>query len=209
MIINPSGTGTPSWGNGTCVGCSVPIASKAFRCPPCKVLETCAATKRYEEKNREHKRAVWRGYRRNLAAAAGRVVVTRRLKGEAPVGWRKPRLATPRKPRLVTAPRLPLLVYPFVRQARDEHAELLLVNTLVPRGLPGRDDVCQEIMIAIWEGRTTIEHLKQHGAGSLIRQFRRDNYESRGYAISLSEPRPGGGSWDDVLSADESGRAWA
>jgi len=94
---------------------------------------------------------------------------------------------------------LPLMAYPFVAKQRDEYAELLLVNSLVPRGMPGRDDVVQTIMLALWEQQTTIERLQAEGVAPFLRQFRRENYEAGGYALSLDAPRIGGGSWHDAL----------
>jgi hypothetical protein len=91
------------------------------------------------------------------------------------------------------------MVYPFVHAPREEHAELLLVNSLVPRGMPGREDVVQTLLVALLEKTTTLEQLKAGGITRFLSQFRRDNYEAAGYAVSLDVPRFGGGSWHDVL----------
>lgn len=98
-----------------------------------------------------------------------------------------------------------VLGYPYVAVKRDEHTELMMVNSLVPPGLPGREDVCQEIMLALWEGRITLEQLKANRANirPFVRSFTRDNYESGGYAVSLDQPMHDGRSWHDVLAAPE------
>lgn len=99
------------------------------------------------------------------------------------------------------------LSYPFISSVRGEHADIIAVNALVPRGLPDhiRGDVCQEIMLAILEGKTTLEELRL--SSSLVRSFVRranhDNMESGGYALSLDAPMRDGRSWYDVLPADE------
>ena len=59
--------------------------------------------------------------------------------------------------------------YPYIITPRDEHSDLLAVNAIVPKGIPDnmRADMCQEIMIAILEGRTTLEMLKaKNGSAS-------------------------------------------
>ena len=50
------------------------------------------------------------------------------------------------KPRLIRDVRR-RLSYPFIIKRRDEHGDLLAVNAPVPRGAPGREDVCQEILL--------------------------------------------------------------
>lgn len=114
----------------------------------------------------------------------------------------------PRKPRL---PRIykPVerrinLVYPYVAKPRDEHADLLAVNALIPQ-MPGREDICQEIMLALWEGRITLDQIKTNRTNlrPFIRSFTKENYESGGYAISLDVPMHSGQSWHDVLVAPE------
>lgn len=104
--------------------------------------------------------------------------------------------AKPRAPRST-------LQYPYLLEAKGEHASLLEVNALIPRGLPDhiRADVCQEIMLALWERDTSLEELRADKA--LVRKFmnraRNDNYELGGYALSLDQPMRDGRSWYDVL----------
>ncbi len=106
------------------------------------------------------------------------------------------------KPRLVRDVRR-RLSYPFIIKRRDEHADLLAVNALVPRGAPGREDVCQEIMLALWEGKVTLDDLRRHRGSirSFVRSFNVANFEAAGYAISLDRPLRNGGSWYDILAA--------
>lgn len=74
------------------------------------------------------------------------------------------------------------------------------VNAIVPR-LPGREDICQEIMLAIWDGKFTLEHLQANSGDvrSFVRTHYRNNFETGGYAISLDVPMKSGQSWHDVL----------
>lgn len=105
-----------------------------------------------------------------------------------------------RKPKIE---RLAPLQYPYIRHVRGEHAELLHVNSLVPRSMPDelRADVCQEIMLAIWEGRITIDELQSNPKAlrSFTAQARTNNFECGGYAISLDVPMRDGRSWYDIL----------
>lgn len=93
-----------------------------------------------------------------------------------------------------------VLSYPYIIKPRDEHAELLTVNKLVPP-MPGREDICQEIMLALWERKITMDQLRANLADvrSFVRSFKRANYEVGGYAVSLDQPMESGQSWHDVL----------
>jgi hypothetical protein len=100
-------------------------------------------------------------------------------------------------------PKVAPLQYPYIAKVRGDHADLLAVNSLVPRGMPDyeRADVCQEIMLAIWQKETSLEEL--HRDKSLLRKFtsgfRKANFEMNGYAISLDKPLRDGRSWYDIL----------
>jgi len=104
-----------------------------------------------------------------------------------PTQWAR-LIAPKRKPKKFvlkeSAPRYPYIVVP-----RDEHADLLAVNAIVPRSIPDhmRADMCQEIMVAILEGRTTLEMLKakSDSAAYFIKKFYHDNFEQGGHAISI------------------------
>jgi hypothetical protein len=84
----------------------------------------------------------------------------------------------------------PELAYPYIVKALPEHSDLLAINQLVPRSIGGdmRGDICQEIMVAILEGRTTLEALKsrQGTTAYFIRKFYKDNFEMNGHALSFS-----------------------
>ena len=97
------------------------------------------------------------------------------------------------------------LAYPYIIKPRDEHADLLAVNTIVPQGPPCREDICQEIMLALWEKRITLNDLidNREDVRAFIRSFKKGNYEMGGYAISLDVPMYDGRSWHDVLAAPE------
>lgn len=109
-----------------------------------------------------------------------------------------------RPKRLRETPRS-LLQYPYVTSVRGEHADLLQVNALVPKGLPSetRGDVCQELMLAIWEKRISLDELKRDRRfiNEVIGLVRRSNFEAGGYALSLDAPMRDGRSWYDVLPA--------
>lgn len=117
-----------------------------------------------------------------------------------PREWRD---ALPKKLHKARAPFEAPLQYPYVRSVRGEHADLLAVNSLVPHGLPDplRADVCQEIMLALWQKETTLEELRANR--SLLRKFisrsKTENFEAGGQAISLDVPMRDGRSWYDVL----------
>lgn len=111
------------------------------------------------------------------------------------------------KPRRVATPKRVDLQYPYIQSVRGEHAQLLAVNALVPRGLPDhmRGDICQEIMLALWQGETTLDELKhdKSAVNRFIREFRKANLEGGGYVLSLDTPMADGRSWYDVLPAPE------
>jgi len=46
------------------------------------------------------------------------------------------------------------VAYPYIIRPRDEHADIMLINSLVPRGLPEwiRADICQDMMVALLSG---------------------------------------------------------
>ena len=119
-----------------------------------------------------------------------------------PAEWRD--LITPKRK---SASKGSLLQYPYIVNVRGEHQELLAVNALVPRGLPDfvRADVCQEIMLALWQKKITLEELRLDK--SLMRGFmsghRKANLEAGGYVLSLDQPMQDGRSWYDILPDTE------
>lgn len=108
-----------------------------------------------------------------------------------PEAWRK---LVRRKyvPKERAPPRIQL-AYPFVIRKRDEHADLLAVNALVSQYLPGREDVCQEIMLAMWEGKITVDELRRNrnNLRAFVRSFKSANFEMGGYGVSMDAMIPG------------------
>lgn len=81
------------------------------------------------------------------------------------------------------------LAYPYISKVRPEHADILALNALVPRAFPDamRADICQEMMLAVLEGRVTIDDVKANRSSSawFFRKFYKENHEQSGRAISL------------------------
>lgn len=92
---------------------------------------------------------------------------------------------------------------------RPEHALLIAVGNLLPASLPDRNDIRQDIIVAILEGTTSLAELQSDR--SAVRKFCRGhvkgNFEAGGYAVSLSQPRHDGRSWHDLI-ADTSENQW-
>lgn len=115
------------------------------------------------------------------------------------------RLITPkRKRKRVLTEKTSQLAYPYITNVRPEHADLLTINALIPKSIPDnmRADMCQEIMLALLEGRTTIEALKSRDRSPayFMRKFYKDNFEQSGHALSFNvedDER----SYDEVASA--------
>lgn len=97
-------------------------------------------------------------------------------------------------------PTLASMAYPYIRVKTDENAELLAVNALVPK-MEAREDVCQSIMIALWEKKITLDDIRRNkdSIREFMRAVRRKNYEGSGYAISLDAPREDNVGWHEVL----------
>lgn len=92
-------------------------------------------------------------------------------------------------------------LYPFAGSTLAANPDVIAVNAIVPRGIPGREDICQNILLAILEGSATIAELSSSRAAlsTFYRAHRRENFELGGYAVSLNEPRHDGRSWHDIL----------
>ena len=58
------------------------------------------------------------------------------------------------------------------------------------------------MVLALLEGSVTREQLIATRGAAFRAAFNRNNYEARGFALSLDEPMAGGQSWHDVLSED-------
>lgn len=120
---------------------------------------------------------------------------------DLPFSWRKRRK---KKAKAARRPRTPLLSYPYITKARDEHADLLAVNRLVEKAYPEhmRADICQEIMLALLEGIVTLDGLTKAGVRKFVAQW--NKHQGNPYGTkSLDGPRYGDeGSWHDTLSSD-------
>jgi len=88
-----------------------------------------------------------------------------------------------------------LLQFPYIAKVRDEHADLLEANSLIPKSIPPhmRSDIVQEIMLAMLEGRVTIAELKakQTNVRWFVTKFYRENFEQAGHALSLTAENDG------------------
>lgn len=115
------------------------------------------------------------------------------------------RLIAPKRKRAVKTPVSADLVYPYIAKPRAEHADIMEINAMIPKGIPDhmRSDMCQEIMLAIMEGRTTLEMLRAKKASSsyFIRKFYKDNFEQSGYALSFDAKDDDGRSYDEIASS--------
>lgn len=77
------------------------------------------------------------------------------------------------------------LNYPYLVQSIDKYADLIAVNKLVPAGMEGREDVCQDVLLALWESRLTLDDLRRepHRVRDFIRSFRKASFERGGYGV--------------------------
>jgi hypothetical protein len=93
--------------------------------------------------------------------------------------------------------------YPYVSIKSDERDDLLAVNEFVPKNYPEwmRADICQEILMEIYEGKLSLETLGGSTGSQLIRKFiarwRKQNTENGGYNVIY------GGDLDDDRTFDE------
>jgi hypothetical protein len=107
-------------------------------------------------------------------------------------------------PKLIRLPPRVLTNYPFLpSDSKTSGADIvLLVNGVVPRGLPEqiRGDVCQEIIASVLAGEFTETEIPQH-VKAIISRVRRKQ-EGHYMAISLDVPMRDGRSWHDVLASN-------
>lgn len=99
-----------------------------------------------------------------------------------------------------------LLQYPYVTAAKPDHNGMLLaVNSMVARAYPEhmRADLCQDIMLALLQGETTLEKLRARGIRPFVTQWRKVQREDE-YWPSLDAPRENGHAWHEVLSEEHS-----
>jgi hypothetical protein len=113
------------------------------------------------------------------------------------------------RPKYVAHPRQPkiLLNYPFfIHVGKDKDADLIAVNKLVPKGLPDhmRGDICQEILLAVYEGKASLATLQKRP--DLVKQFisrwRKANLERGGFGMMSIDPYGDDKrSWEDQAAA--------
>jgi len=80
------------------------------------------------------------------------------------------------------------LAYPFIAKRTTEGDLVMQVNQLVPQSLGyDRSDICQDILLAIIEGKTSIEKLRanRQDIRGFMRQFNKSNREQGGHAASI------------------------
>lgn len=135
------------------------------------------------------------------------VYKARELGLTVPIEWG--RLLYKKRPTKIRQPQT-ALVYPYIVKARDEHADLLTVNAMIPKGISDhmRADICQEILLAIYEGRTTLDDLRARKGTEVyyIRHFYKQNYECGGYAISFQNTDE---DWNsDRIASQISAKEW-
>lgn len=77
------------------------------------------------------------------------------------------------------------LEYPYIVKPTQDHADLIAVNRMVSRAMPGREDVCQDIMLALWESRTSLAELRADpkAVRAFTKAFRKASFERSGYAV--------------------------
>jgi hypothetical protein len=175
----------PYWGNGVCAECGEPALGQMKRCLPCNT-----------EAMRARARKATRGWRqRNAAKHKADLAKWRAANPE--------RMREHRRRWIVRNPTPRAIVRPALVPDRMTHeiCATFGLNSLVPRYIVGRDDIVQEIMLAILEGRASVEQIKAQGIRQFITQFRRGAFEASGYALSLDAPMLDGGNWHDRLAA--------
>lgn len=94
-----------------------------------------------------------------------------------------------------------LMAYPYVAKATAESADLLAVNTMVARAYPEhmRADICQEIMVAILTGETSVEKVRAKGVRAFVSRWNKSQGSPFG-SVALDAPRDNNRSWHEVLS---------
>lgn len=113
------------------------------------------------------------------------------------------------KPKYSTRPRerLVLLNYPFAIKATAENEEVLAVNKLVPKTWSDemRADVCQELLLHIFQGKLNIETLKGPRGAELVRQYgrqwRNENIERGGRGLLRIPDLDDDRSYDEIASS--------
>lgn len=74
-----------------------------------------------------------------------------------------------------------------------------IVNSIVPRGALAREDAINDIMVAILDGRTTLDRIRKGEWRKFTGATLKTNFEMSGQSLSLDVPMFDGRSWHDVL----------
>lgn len=87
--------------------------------------------------------------------------------------------------------------WPFLhKEAARDHLHIMMVDQLVPKGIPEqwRQDMCQDLFVAILTGELKPEHLSEDGARHYIKKVWREHPYKYG-PLSLQSPAHEGGKW--------------
>lgn len=187
----------------TCLGCCGATTGQALRCERCRLERKREGNARYRDANPDKVKA---GIARWARTPRGRQLMQAGKKRWIEANFDKYRAYrnalgrrkwAARRGGLIV-PTSPAISFPYIHTARPEHADYLAINALVPWSIPGREDVVQELALAIFEGRAILD---RETVRAFISGHYRKSFEASGYAISLSEPRRDGRLWDDVLAS--------
>lgn len=79
------------------------------------------------------------------------------------------------------------LQYPYIIRPDERHSDIIAVNRLVSSMIPGRDDVCQDILLALWESKASLAELRNDPSAvrAFVKAFRKTSFEQSGYAESM------------------------
>lgn len=191
----------------TCAGCGGPTIGRRLRCAACKRLHKRAVQKASRLANLAHYRAKARAYYSTPEGAKAVLESRYRwLERNRERQRANQRAHYHRNAAIgITAYRVRNgLVLPSAIKAEARRADYSAIASLVPQTIAGREDVIQDLALAIIEGRVTFAELQADR--SLIRKFtgahRSASFEMGGYAVSLDQPMRSGQSWHDILSAE-------
>lgn len=96
------------------------------------------------------------------------------------------------------------LAYPYIKRRSSETDLIMEVNRLVPQSLGyDRGDICQEILLAILEGKATLEELRANRSNirAYIRLCNKANKEMAGHAFSIYDEEWGSNEVHSALAA--------
>ena len=117
-----------------------------------------------------------------------------------PSSWNA--IVRPKRSQILTAPREPLLCYPYVKKATPDASDLLRANALVPSGMPEwmRADVCQSVMLALYQGEVTLDDLEANKTSLrwFIKKFYKDQMPREEVQIGRDDDER---SWEDIAAS--------